>query len=98
MEKFMGLWPPIQNSELNTRLTPSLMRLFFIIDKDLRDFLLVEHPVIPVIYCLLKIHKSLINLLIRLIISGQGSILRTYDLFTVLYIRNTAHFLKAHRT
>lgn len=45
-----------------------------IIDKDLKEFLIVDYPVMPVIYCIPKIQKSRFNPPGRPIVSGQGSI------------------------
>lgn len=76
-----------------------------IIDLDLKNFLIVDQPITPVIYCLPKIHKSLIDPPGRPIVSGQGSIfnpitmfldkiLRQYAQKARSYIKDTPDFLQ----
>lgn len=76
-----------------------------LIDFDLRNFLLVNNPITPVLYCLPKIHKSLTQPPGRPIVSGHGSIfnplaifldklLQNYARMARSYIRDTPDFLR----
>ncbi|XP_056425917.1 uncharacterized protein LOC130367520 [Hyla sarda] len=74
------------------------------IDKTLHDYLYVQFPVIPLLYLLPKIHKSLENPPGRPIVSGRGSatshlsifvdqVLRPYATGARSYLRDTSDFL-----
>lgn len=76
-----------------------------IIDKSLKEYLNVDHPTTPVIYCLPKIHKSLVSPPGRPIVAGSGSIfnplaiffnkiLRRHVITTKSYIKDTPDFLR----
>ncbi|CAJ0931895.1 unnamed protein product [Ranitomeya imitator] len=75
-----------------------------LIDHKLAEFLIIESPVIPVLYVLPKIHKDLYNPPGRPIVSGRGSlfnhvaifldrVLRIYATSAKSYIRDTGDFL-----
>ncbi|CAJ0937035.1 unnamed protein product, partial [Ranitomeya imitator] len=75
-----------------------------LIDHKLADFLMIEAPVVPVLYVLPKIHKDLYNPPGRPIVSGRGSlfnnvaifldrVLRSYATSAKSYIRDTGDFL-----
>lgn len=76
-----------------------------IIDNKLKKYLSIEHPTVPVLYILPKVHKSLIDPPGWPIVSGRGSILsniakfidqilRPHVLSMKSYIRDTGDFLE----
>uniref|UniRef100_A0A8C5LZ44 Helix-turn-helix domain-containing protein n=1 Tax=Leptobrachium leishanense TaxID=445787 RepID=A0A8C5LZ44_9ANUR len=76
-----------------------------LISDDNHKFLLLKYPTIPTLYCLPKIHKSLISPPGRPIISGNNSLtervselvdcyLRPLVLDTPSYVRDTQHVLQ----
>ncbi|CAJ0940184.1 unnamed protein product [Ranitomeya imitator] len=77
-----------------------------IIDVKLAKFLKVEHPVVPILYTLPKIHKDLRRPPGRPIVSGRGSLsnkvaifldrlLRDFAVSTPSYVRDTSDFIKS---
>ncbi|XP_075684577.1 uncharacterized protein LOC142652784 [Rhinoderma darwinii] len=67
-----------------------------IIDRDLLEFMTVRHPVVPVLYCLPKIHKSMVHPPGRSIISGCGSIFSPIAIFLDKILRNFAINAKSY--
>ncbi|CAJ0964081.1 unnamed protein product [Ranitomeya imitator] len=76
-----------------------------IIDKDLSEFLIIEHPTTPVMYILPKIHKFLEDPTGRPIVSGCNSILPNIGVYldrilnpiaecTDSFVRDTIDFLQ----
>ncbi|XP_040275495.1 zinc finger protein 250-like [Bufo bufo] len=75
-----------------------------IIDNSLHDYLIVVHPVTPVLYTLPKIHKDRVDPPGRPIVSGINSVLsrsaifldgvlQKYAIDATSYVKDTTHFL-----
>lgn len=67
-----------------------------VIDSKLKIYLTVEHPTMPSLYMLSKIHKSVIDPPGRLIVSGRGSILSNIPKFTDQILRPYVTQMKSY--